>query len=144
MNLGIYRKIKRLKGIVYFLVFVAIGLSIFYENGEGKFSTVAVYIDHVYPILLFAAFFIISGTINLYIGWRDYDWHVLGFAVVYLYTIAVIIAYVERAVPFIAIPVYAGLSLSTAFDVAMDVFVLPRRKEIIRNGGQLWRHSDRD
>lgn len=109
--------IKVVKGIILFITFWAMGLSIPDAN-----SITLSYIQQlgINP-RLFQILFLVSGSINLFIALRGYRWNAIWFAVWVMYSVAALFAYLNNAnIPLITVTAYLLLTTYLTIDVLQD------------------------
>lgn len=97
---------KLVRGIIYGVFFILMGIAILYDTRTSESLSVAMQaIDNVYGAATFGIGFILCGLLNLYTGWTQREWVLIGFAPFLIY--GTVIAYVSVA--FGAVSLFGNL-----------------------------------
>lgn len=80
-------------------------------------STVTRYISFAYPAEILAIMFILCGFFAVYSGSYHRQWYLITFIPMYIYTIATVEAYINNAVPFIAMVFYLFICSLVTYDL---------------------------
>lgn len=121
--------VRAVKGVLLFIAFIAMGIWI-----PTAHLTTITYIQNIgiSPRLL-QLMFIVSGSANLYIGIRGYNWNALWFAVWVMYSAAALVAYLDGAdIPLLPVVAYMLLTGYMVIDILIDT-------ELYEYGIRLWK-----
>jgi hypothetical protein len=113
--------IKVVKGVVLFITFMVMGLSIPDAN-----SLTLLYIQQLgFNLRFLQILFMVSGIINLIIALRGAKWNAIWFAVWVMYSVASFFAYLNNAnIPLLAVSAYLMLTVWLTIDVLQDAELL--------------------
>lgn len=112
------KQIKLAKGVIYLFTFVLSGIFLYSEPNLGVMKSLT---NIGIPASGWLAIFIVTGIANFLTGVYDWNWNMLWFSPIYMYTGATLIpvATVETF-PTTPLILYLLLSLLTILDVWKD------------------------
>lgn len=121
--------LRRWKGLLLFITFVAVGLSILTRPSMG---TMTAFNELGIDNNTVALFFIASAVLNIFLAWANMKWNALGQAIFHGYMVASWIAVVKypSAIPATAALFYSLLSGMLILDLISDA------RGLTHNGGR--------
>jgi len=126
----INHKIYIIKGFVYSLFFILLGIVIMFENIylNGEYSKIIRSLSSVYPSWFLSLAFIGCGISIFVYAKKDISWNVLSFHPFYLYYICTVIAFFDGGITV------ANLLISTVIVLltVTDLYIYDRGMNVTR------------
>ena len=108
---------RRVRGLVIGMLFVLMGFTL-YENPDAGTAT---YLKLVYSIEFLSAFFVVSGVMVAYGGWRNREHNALWYTPIFAYTLGVYVHASESGIPLFTVLVYTMLSAMFILEIGKDI-----------------------